>query len=181
MESSRYSSVRDQIITKARGDPYKKSTLEIVEQMEKMRELAELHKPKSYTTCFTEQERKWLVELLCWESFCMWPQTSQRIAPNWIQFLMPRPSFQASDHAVQLNRLLSATAMCLSASNAWERDRQWRSIALIFEWSLVNPPSIPITRLGLIWRMALIQHVLLVMLREYRSWRLVGCLFEWMH
>jgi hypothetical protein len=77
MEPARYSSVRDQIITKARGDPYKKTTLEIVEEMEKMRELAELHKPKSYTTCFTEQERRWLVELLCWESLCTPPHTLQ--------------------------------------------------------------------------------------------------------
>ncbi|PMD44413.1 hypothetical protein L207DRAFT_563415 [Hyaloscypha variabilis F] len=68
MDSSRYSSVRDQIITNARAAPYLKSTLEIVELMEKMRELVELHKPKTYKTFFTEQERKWLVELLCWES-----------------------------------------------------------------------------------------------------------------
>lgn len=70
MESSHYSSVRDQIIKKAGGAAYQKSTLEIVEEMEKMRELVELHKPQTYKTCFTSEERKWLVELLCWESFC---------------------------------------------------------------------------------------------------------------
>lgn len=33
-----------------------------------MRELVELHRPKTYKTCFTSEERKWLVELPCWES-----------------------------------------------------------------------------------------------------------------
>jgi hypothetical protein len=73
MESSHYSSVHDQIITKARADDYEKSTLEIVEEMEKMREWVELHRPKTYKTCFTSEERKWLVELLCWESLCTLP------------------------------------------------------------------------------------------------------------
>jgi hypothetical protein len=71
MEASRFSSVRDQIITKARAEPYELSTLEIVEKMEKMRELIELHKPKTYNTCFTNEERRWLAELLCWESMCI--------------------------------------------------------------------------------------------------------------
>jgi len=70
MEAPRYSSVRDQIITRARAD-YKLSTLEAVEQMETMRELIELHKPKTYSTCFTNEERRWLAELLCWESLCI--------------------------------------------------------------------------------------------------------------
>jgi hypothetical protein len=70
MEPSHYSSVRNQIITQAQSVAYKKSTLEIVEEMEKMRELVELHRPKTYKTCFTSGERKWLVELLCWESLC---------------------------------------------------------------------------------------------------------------
>jgi hypothetical protein len=71
MEASRFSSVRDQIITKAGAEPYEVSTLEIVEKMEKMRELIELHKPKTYNTCFTNEERRWLAELLCWESMCI--------------------------------------------------------------------------------------------------------------
>lgn len=71
MEASRFSSVRDQIITKARAEPYELSTLEIVEKMKKMRELIELHKPKTYNTCFTNEERRWLAELLCWESMCI--------------------------------------------------------------------------------------------------------------
>jgi hypothetical protein len=71
MEASRFSSVRDQIITKARAVPYELSALEIVEKMEKMIELIELHKPKTYNTCFTNEERRWLAELLCWESMCI--------------------------------------------------------------------------------------------------------------
>jgi hypothetical protein len=70
MEVPRYSSVRDQIITKARAED-ELPTLEVVEKMETMRELIELHKPKTYNTCFTNEERRWLAELLCWESLCI--------------------------------------------------------------------------------------------------------------
>ena len=70
MDTARYTPVRDQIITKARAEPYLKSTLYIIELMEKTRELVDLRKPKGYKTCFSEQERRWLVELLCWEALC---------------------------------------------------------------------------------------------------------------
>ena len=100
------------------------------------------------------------------------------VVANWIQFLKPKPGFRARDLETLLGSFLLATAMFLNASNAWKRDRLWRSIAPMSEWSLVNAPSIPIIRLDLTWKMVLIQHVLLAMLRECRSWRLVGCLFE---